>query len=375
MEPLTPPTPRTPLTTDHARREGERRRRRLQVLGLNSPGPEPAFDRVARLAGQLAQAPLALVNLVGDERQLYRGLFLPPAPGGEGEAAGRAEGGRSGAGRAGAEAARAEGVMEGVAEGPDPDAVPDLAREAPLDYGFCFRVVMGRAPFLLDDIAAHPDPEVTGNPMVRELGVRAYLGTPLPDHTGLVLGTVCVADLRPRRWGRQHQESLRELAGTLLAEFRVRDSLLAQQQELFAVFDAVPFPVMLTQGPDHLLRYANAGQGMAFGRVRQLSPGRQVLPGLDAVGVFDTMDRALRTGETATLPEAPIASYDSRSPQIYRFTCAPVRVSPKAPVSGVLTVGINITGHSPADAGSRRLAADLTSQVERLNNGGGPPRP
>lgn len=40
-----------------------------------------------------------------------------------------------------------------------------------------------------------------GNPVVDEIGVRAYLGAPLIDHTG-TLGTICVVDTKPHNWGR-----------------------------------------------------------------------------------------------------------------------------------------------------------------------------
>ncbi|MEO3749318.1 GAF domain-containing protein [Streptomyces sp. B6B3] len=332
-----------PLTPDQARSEGEQRRRRLQVLGLNEPEPEAKFDRVARLAGTLAQAPLAMVNFINDERQMFRGMYSPPTDPDDGE----------------------PGADRSIAF--DLSDMPDLPREAPSDYGFCPHVVAQGSPLALDDVFDYP--RFKGNPLVNEMGVRAYLGTPLVDHTGMILGTVCVADVRPRQWGTQHVEGVQSLAQTLLSEFQLRDSLLTQQQEMFAIFDGAPFPIMLTQGPEHLLRYANAKQGAAFGRVQQLSPGRRVLPGLDSVGVFTTMDRAFRTGQSATLSEARIASYDAPSAQVFTFTCTPVRLSPKAPVSGVLTVAVNITGQSTGEE-AQQIAADFSSHVERLGAGG-----
>jgi hypothetical protein len=333
MEPLTP-----------SPQENEQRRRRLQILGLNTSDPEAKFDRVASLAGRFAQAPLAMVNFINDERQMFRGLFVPPSSqddGGSGD----------------------EGVVF------DLDDLPEVAREAPINYGFCPHVMASNAQLALDDVFDYP--RFKGNPLVNEMGVRSYLGTPLVDHTGEILGTLCVLDMRPRQWKSQHMESMQSLAETLLSEFALRDSLLTQQQEMFAIFDGAPFPIMLTEGPEHVLRYANAKQGAAFGRVQQLSQGRQVLPGLDSVGVFKTMDQALRSGQTATLSEARIASYDHESPQVFTFTCTPVRLTPSAPVTGVLTVAMNITNQA-ASGTDQKLAADLTSQFERIGTGGWP---
>lgn len=328
-------------TSDPDVPDAEQRTRRLQRLGLNAPEPEAQFERVARLAGSLAQAPLAMVNFISDERQMFRGMFAPGASG--------------------------DGDADGTSVSFDLDDIPEIPREAPADYGFCPHVVALGSQLALDDVFDYP--RFKGNPLVNEMGVRAYLGTPLVDHTGVTLGTVCVADMRPRQWGQQHLEGMQNLAETLLSEFQLRDSLLTQQQEMFAVFDGAPFPIMLTQGPNHLLRYANAQQGATFGWARQLSPGREALPGLDTVGVFATMDRAFNTGQTASLAEAHIASYDSPSPQMFTFTCTPVRLSPKAPVSGVLTVAANIsTAQTQQSHEARQLAAEFSSQVERLGS-------
>jgi hypothetical protein len=337
-----------PLTPDQAEHEGEQRRRRLQLLGLNAPEPEAKFDRVARLAGALTQTPLAMINFINDERQMFRGMYVPPAA---------VDG--------------AEGQDRAVSF--DLGDLPELARDAPMHYGFCPHTVAQGSQLALDDVFDYP--RFKGNPIVNEMGLRSYLGTPLVDHTGVILGTVCVGDMRPRQWSAQNLENMQSLAQTLLSEFQLRDSLLTQQQEMFAVFDGAPFPIMLTQGPEHLLRYANAKQGIAFGRVQQLSPGRQVLPGLDAVGVFSAMDRAFHSGKTATLPEARIASYDASSPQLFTFACTPVRLAPDAPVSGVLTVAVNVTTASAGDADARQLADDFTSQVERLGSASAWPSP
>ncbi|MFC4494311.1 GAF domain-containing protein [Streptomyces ovatisporus] len=330
-----------PRTPNPAPEEGEQRRRRLQILGLNTSDPEAKFDRVARLAGRFAQAPLAMVNFINDERQMFRGMYVPPT-------------------------ADENGAGEDRSIAFDLSNLPEVARDAPIDYGFCPHVVADKSQLALDDVFDYP--RFKGNPLVNEMGVRSYLGTPLLDHTGVILGTVCVADMRPRQWSSDHMESMQNLASTLLSEFQLRDSLLAQQQEMFAIFDGAPFPIMLTEGSDHVLRYANAKQGAAFGRVQQLSQGRQVLPGLDSVGVFKTMDRALSSGQTATLAEARIASYDYEEPQVFTFTCTPVRLTPTAPVSGVLTVAMNITGQAPSGS-EQKLAADLTSQFERIGQG------
>ncbi|WP_329134446.1 GAF domain-containing protein [Streptomyces sp. NBC_01476] len=317
---------------------------RLQVLGLNTVEAEATFDRIARLAASFTQSPLAMVNFINDERQMFRGMYVPSS-------------------------SPEENVTGGEGTGIVFD-LSNVAREAPGDYGFCPHVVAQGSQLALDDVFDYP--RFRGNPLVNDMGVRSYLGTPLRDNTGMILGTVCVADMKPRTWDNKLKEGMRELTETLLSDFKLRDSLLAQQQELFSVFDGAPFPIMLTEGPDHLLRYANGKQGAAFGLVPQFSPGRQVLPGLQSIGVFNAMDDAFRTGQPAMLGRASVTTYDSPTPQDFNFLCTPVRTSPGAAVSGVLTVAMNSTAQSYPGAEQQAFAANVQERFERLGVGGLP---
>ncbi|MFE9097438.1 GAF domain-containing protein [Streptomyces sp. NPDC007264] len=331
------------LSSDQARLAGEQRKLRLQVLGLNTVEAEATFDRVARLAASFTRSPLAMVNFINDERQMFRGMYVPTAS--------------------------PDDQVD-----PDGGGVPfdlsNLTREAPGDYGFCPHVVAQGSQLALDDVFDYP--RFKGNPLVNDLGVRSYLGTPLRDNTGMVLGTVCVADFKPRAWDRALRQGMQELSETLLSDFKLRDSLLAQQQELFAVFDGAPFPIMLTEGPNHLLRYANGKQGAAFGMVPQFSPGRLVLPGLESMGIFNAMDDAFHTGRPTTLSRLSVPTYDNPSPQDFTFLCTPVRTSPGAPISGVLTVAMAANGQPYPGSEQQAFAANVQERFERLGAGGLP---
>jgi hypothetical protein len=325
----------------------EQRKLRLQVLGLNTVEAEATFDRIAKLAANLTKSPLAMVNFINDERQMFRGMYLPSSSSDE-----TMTGGES------------AGIVFDLS---------NVAREAGNDYGFCPHVVAQGSQLALDDVFDYP--RFKGNPLVNEMGVRSYLGTPLRDNSGMILGTVCVADLKPRTWDRELKEGMQELSETLLSDFKLRDSLLAQQQELFSVFDGAPFPIMLTEGPNHLLRYANGRQGAAFGMVPQFSPGRQVLPTLDSVGVFNAMDDAFRTGQASILNRASVMTYDFGTSQDFNFLCTPVRTSPGAAISGVLTVAMNDTGQSYPGSDQQAFAANVQERFERLGAGGLPGGP
>ncbi|WP_052847275.1 GAF domain-containing protein [Streptomyces avicenniae] len=335
----------TDSTSEQARIAGQQRKLRLQVLGLDSADAEATFDRIAQLAARFTQSPLAMVNFHNDQRQMFRGMYVPPAPADE------SPGGSGGAGA---------GIVFDLS---------NVAREASLDYGFCPHVVAQGSQLALDDVFDYP--RFRGNPLVSDMGVRSYLGTPLVDNRGMILGTVCVADTQPRVWDREVKEGMKELAETLLAEFKLRDSLLAQQQELFAVFDGAPFPIMLTQGPEHLLRYANRAQGDTFGRVSQFSPGRHVLPALDAIGLFRAMDQSFHSGQASPL-RGSVSTYGNAYAQDFDFLCTPVRTAPGAAISGVLTVAMTPSAQGYQSSEQQAFAHNVQQRFEQLGTGGLP---
>lgn len=175
-----------PYEPDHAR---QRRADRLRHLGLGDPSSDEAFEQVARQAASVAEAPLAMVNFVSDGLQMFRGLVAPSG-------------------------ASEDGIVFDM---------PDLDRTMPLHYGFCPHVVANQSPLALHDVFAYP--RFKGNPVVDEMGVRAYIGAPLVDDTDTVIGTVCALDVQPRdeREWRSLRLDMQRLAGGLLTELRWRD--------------------------------------------------------------------------------------------------------------------------------------------------------
>jgi GAF domain-containing protein len=74
--------------------------------------------------------------------------------------------------------------------------------------------VVRRRALALEDVRDFP--RFAGNAVVDDLGIRSYLGAPLLDSTGMALGTVCVADVAPRAWGREGLESIKATAAELV---------------------------------------------------------------------------------------------------------------------------------------------------------------
>ena len=127
----------------------------LQATGLLDSDIDPAFDRHARLAAQVLNAPVALVSLVDADRQFFKSCLGLPEPWA-------------------------------------------TKRGTPLSHSFCQHAVASREPLIVDDAREHA--VLRDNPAIRDMGVVAYAGIPLIDGDGNALGTLCVIDSQPRHW-------------------------------------------------------------------------------------------------------------------------------------------------------------------------------
>ncbi|MET8945003.1 GAF domain-containing protein [Streptomyces sp. NPDC004542] len=180
-----PPRPVRGLLLTPEDKEAPARTRRLNRLGLGER-PEPALDAFADHLAELADTPYAMVNFVGEERQFFAGLRTPVA----------------------GPFAKADGTR------------PEVGRWLPRDHGFCPHVVVRHKALVLEDVRDYP--RFACNPVVDEYGIRSYLGAPLIDSTGAVLGTVCVADVAPRPWGRAGLQTIKARAAELAVRLERR---------------------------------------------------------------------------------------------------------------------------------------------------------
>ena len=145
----------------------------LRATGLLDSDVTPSFDRLARLAAHVLNAPVALVSLVDSDRQFFKSCLGLPEPW----------------------ASR---------------------REAPLSHSFCQHAVASREPLLVDDAREHE--VLRDNLAIRDMGVVAYAGIPLIDADGHALGTLCVTDSQPRHWTTHQVQLLSDLAASVVTE-------------------------------------------------------------------------------------------------------------------------------------------------------------
>jgi PAS domain S-box-containing protein len=155
----------------------------LRQTNLLDTAAEEAFDRLARLAARLLRAPIALVTLVDQDRQFLKACLGVPEPWAS-------------------------------------------ARQLPLSHSLCQRLLVTGQPLVIGD--ARGDPLARGNQAVVEFGVAAYLGIPL-RFAGQVLGSLCVADRRPRSWTDDDVALLADVAGLVMTEVELRAGLDARR--------------------------------------------------------------------------------------------------------------------------------------------------
>ena len=179
MSPMYDPTSHLLVTPQDA--EAPRRVARLRELGIQDAAV-PEFDAFAREVARVTETPCAMVNFIDERQQFFAGLYTTQG-----------------------------GGARDAATGLHAPNVP--GRVLPRDHGYCPHVVARRKALVLEDIRDYP--RFAGNPIVDEIGIRSYLGAPLLDSDGMVLGTVCAVDQGPRRWGRQGLGTIKSMAADL----------------------------------------------------------------------------------------------------------------------------------------------------------------
>lgn len=156
----------------------------VQNYQLEGLGREPEFDRITELASKLFEVPIALITVVGEEAQCFRG-----ACGIDGDGTSR-------------------------------------------DVAFCSFTILDSSVLVVEDAALDPrfrdNPLVTGDPHV-----RFYAGAPLRVADGNAVGALCLIDKVPRTFPPELQERLAGLAQTVvdLIELRVGSMTAARAHE------------------------------------------------------------------------------------------------------------------------------------------------
>jgi signal transduction histidine kinase len=145
----------------------------LREYGILDTAPDERFDCITALAADLFDVPIALVSLIGSDRQWLK----------------------SGRGL----------TICGTAH----------------SSAFCAQTILNEAPFIVEDAFEHPLFE-TNPPVFGTSEIRFYAGLPLLSHDGLPLGSFCIMDRKPRQLSRDDVARLGRLAAIAMDELELR---------------------------------------------------------------------------------------------------------------------------------------------------------
>lgn len=147
---------------------------------------EKEFDKLAQLASIICETPIALISLIDNQRQWYKAKV-----------------------------------------GIDTD-------EIPLELTFCQYTIEKDDLWEVEDASKHE--LLKDNPNVNaENGIRYYAGIPLQSDTGYNIGTLCVADTKPKRISEKEKIALKiisEQIMILLEAKKNNESLIAELRNL-----------------------------------------------------------------------------------------------------------------------------------------------
>jgi signal transduction histidine kinase len=109
--------------------------------------------------------------------------------------------------------------------------------EVPRTDGFCSSAILGEDLRMISDVQA--DETLSSHPLVAsDPKIRFYAGVPLVTPRGFRIGTLCVADTRPRTLTAEQSAALATLARTVVTQLELR-LLLKSQMELQSCTDDV----------------------------------------------------------------------------------------------------------------------------------------
>lgn len=135
--------------------------------------PDPEFDALTRLACRLCNVPMAMVSLVDADRQWYK------------------------------------------------SHIGTSMTETPRDWAICAYAILSDTPLVIPDTTK--DARTADSPLVTgESGIRFYAGVPLRTSDGLMLGSFCAVDTKPRDFTQRELDDLITLASQVSARLDLR---------------------------------------------------------------------------------------------------------------------------------------------------------
>ncbi|MCG9972516.1 sensor histidine kinase [Christiangramia crocea] len=163
----------------------EKRLESIRKLDIIDTFAEESYDSITKLASEICQTPIALITILGSEKNWFKSKLGT--------------------------------------------SIPELERE----FSFCGHAILNpnelfEVPNTLEDVRFKDNPLV----LPLESGVRFYAGVPILDEEGLPLGTLCVLDSKEHHLTENQKSSLKSLAKQveLLFEYRRKNQALEKMK-------------------------------------------------------------------------------------------------------------------------------------------------
>lgn len=165
----------------------------LETYGIMGSEPEKDFDDLTTLAAEICQTPVALVTILGEEKQWFKSRF-------------------------GTE-----------------------ITETPKDLSFCSHTILENGGIMIVN-DAREDNRFADNPLVTDdTKVIFYAGVPLINPEGYALGTICVIDHEQKTLNESQINALRILGKQALHQLELRRKMIQLENSNAALSEANSF--------------------------------------------------------------------------------------------------------------------------------------
>jgi diguanylate cyclase (GGDEF)-like protein/PAS domain S-box-containing protein len=151
-------------------------------------------------------------------------------------------------------------------------------RETSRETSFCAHAILRNELLVVLDAAL--DPRFLGNPLVTGVpGVRFYAGVPLLSPSGHAIGTMCIADSKPRNaFDDNARRQLLEIAALVLDKLEIRRLDLARQagQIRFETIAAASPDGIICADSDGVITFWNQAAAVLFGHTAEAAVGHSI---------------------------------------------------------------------------------------------------
>ncbi|MBW4569770.1 MAG: GAF domain-containing sensor histidine kinase [Tolypothrix carrinoi HA7290-LM1] len=170
----------------------QQRLKALLELGLRQSETIPVFEEATQTAAHFLDAPISILGFVDQDRHWFKSAV--------------------GLSRL--------GIMNQLAQ----------SRQLLRRESFCTQVVESSQIVLITDTRKITDAELQSSKLVKDYGIRAYMGAPLIDASGHCLGSLAVMYLKEHEFSHRDIEFLQIIARWCMSEFE-RNRLLQPKKE------------------------------------------------------------------------------------------------------------------------------------------------